>query len=132
MGLVDAETGDGCGLPGPFCLLEEQIIEDKDVNLRTELERVQAQIASLQSALDDKPDYGLGEGAPAVTRRELDHVLLEQIKERAAGIELALSAMAKNAYDVCEECGWQIQPDRLAILPDARTCIRCAKKRESE
>ena len=105
---------------------------DREATLKTELEQVQAQIASLQSALDNKPDYGLGKGDPAITRRELDRVLLEQLKERVAGIEHALAAMAEDTYDVCEECGWQIHPDRLAVLPDARTCIRCAKKRENE
>ena len=132
MDLVDAETGDGCGLPGPFRLIREQIVIDRETTLKTELERVQAQIASLQSALDDRPDYGLGEGDPAVTRRELDRALLEQLKGRVLGIELALSAIAENEYGVCKECGWQIHPDRLAVLPDARMCIRCAKKRESE
>ena len=55
---------------------------DREITLKTELEQVQAQIASLQNALDDKPDYGLGEGDPAITRRELDRALLEQLKER--------------------------------------------------
>jgi DnaK suppressor protein len=132
MGLVDAETGDGCGLPGPFCLIREQIVVDKETTLKKELERVQAQIASLQRALDDKPDYSLDEGDPAIARRELDRMLLKRLKERVAGIEHALMAMAEGSYDMCEECGWQIHPDRLAVLPDARTCIRCAKKRESE
>ena len=127
MGLVDAETGDGCGLPGPFCLAEVWILGDRKATLRTELEQVQAQISSLQSALDDKPDYGLGEGDPAITRRELDRTLLEQVKERAAGIEHALSAMAEDEYGVCEECGRSIHHDRLAVLPDTRTCVRCAR-----
>jgi hypothetical protein len=57
VGLVDAETGDGYGLPGPFVwLVREQIVIDRETTLKTELEQVQAQIASLQSALDDKPD----------------------------------------------------------------------------
>ncbi|MFN2272552.1 MAG: TraR/DksA family transcriptional regulator [Anaerolineae bacterium] len=107
-------------------------MEDREVVLRTELEQVQAQISSLQSALDDKPDYGLGEGDPAITRQELDRVLLEQLRERSAGIEHALSAMADDKYGVCEECGRSIHPDRLAVLPDARTCIHCARARESE
>ena len=105
---------------------------DREATLKTELEQVRAQIASLQSALDDKPDYGLGEGDPAITRQELDRALLERLKERSAGIEHALSAMADDEYGVCEECGQSIHPDRLTVLPDARTCIRCAKKRESE
>ncbi len=107
-------------------------MEDRKINLRTELDKVRAQITSLQSALNNKPDYGLGEGDPAITRQELDRALLEQLKERAAGIEHALLTVAEGEYGVCEECGQPIHPDRLAVLPDARTCIRCAKARESE
>jgi RNA polymerase-binding transcription factor DksA len=105
---------------------------DREATLRTELGQVQAQISSMQSALGDKPDYGLGEGDPAITRQELDRVLLEQLKERSAGIEHALSAMAEDEYGVCEECGQPIHPDRLAVLPGARSCIRCARARERE
>jgi hypothetical protein len=77
-------------------LEEGKIMVDREATLKTELEQAQAQIASLQSALDDKPDYGLGEGDPAITRRELDRALLEQLKERVVGIELALSAIAET------------------------------------
>ena len=63
---------------------------------------------------------------------ELDRALLEQLKKRSAGIEHALSAMADDEYGVCEECGQSIHPDRLTVLPDTRTCIRCARSRESE
>jgi DnaK suppressor protein len=107
-------------------------VGDREAILKTELEQVQAQISSLQNALDDKPDYGLGKGDPAITRQELDRVLVGQLKERADGIKHALSAMAKDEYGVCEECGRPIHPDRLAVLPDARTCVRCARARESE
>jgi RNA polymerase-binding transcription factor DksA len=107
-------------------------VRNTEANLRTELDQVQTQIASLEGALGDRPDFGLGEGDPAITRHELDRVLLEQLKERAAGIEKALSAMADDAYGVCEECGTTIHPDRLAVLPDARRCIRCARAHERE
>jgi RNA polymerase-binding transcription factor DksA len=105
-------------------------VKDTEVTLRSELGKIQAQISSLQSALDNKPDYGLGEGDPAITRQELDRVLLEQLKERVAGIEHALSTIADDEYGVCEECGQSIHPDRLAVLPDTRTCVRCARVRE--
>jgi RNA polymerase-binding transcription factor DksA len=103
---------------------------DREATLRTELEQVRSQIFSLQSAIDDTPDYGLGEGDPAITRRELDRVLLEQLKERITDIEHALSAMAEDEYGKCEKCGQPIHPDRLSVLPDARMCIRCAKAQE--
>jgi RNA polymerase-binding transcription factor DksA len=123
-------TGAAC--QARFVRQGEGLVGDREVTLRTELDKTQAQISSLQGALGDKPDYGLGEGDPAITRRELDRALLEQFKERAAGIEQALSAMAEDEYGVCEECGQPIHPDRLAVLPDARTCVRCARARESE
>jgi RNA polymerase-binding transcription factor DksA len=107
-------------------------VEDKEASLKTELEQVQAQISSLQSALDDKPDYGLGEGDPAITRQELDRVLLEQLKERAASIEHALLAMSKDVYGVCEQCGQPIHPDRLAVLPGTSMCITCARAHKGE
>jgi RNA polymerase-binding transcription factor DksA len=107
-------------------------VGDRETSLKTELGQVQAQISLLQNALDDKPDYGLGKGDPAITRQELDRVLVEQLRERDDGIEHALSAIAKDEYGVCEECGQPIHPDRLAVLPDARTCVRCARARESE
>jgi DnaK suppressor protein len=107
-------------------------VRNREANLKTELDQVQTQIASLEGALDDRPDYGLGEGDPAITRRELDRVLLEQLKGRAAGIQRALSAMADDVYGVCEECGESIHPDRLAVLPDTTRCIRCARAHESE
>ena len=132
MDLVDAETGDGGGLPGPLRLAGGRIVKDRKASLRTELEQVQDQISSLQGALGGKPDYGLGEGDPAITRRELDRALLEQLKERVTDIEHALSAVAGDEYGICEQCGQPIHPDRLAVLPGARMCIGCARARESE
>ena len=66
--LVDAEAGDGCGLLGPFCVAEKWVVENREANLGTELDQVQTQIASLGVTLGDQPDFGLGEGDPAITR----------------------------------------------------------------
>ena len=96
--------------------------------LEQELDRLQDQVNKLESALQEKPDYGLGEGDPAITRWELNQALLTQLKERVKSIEQALSRVSRGAYGVCEKCGHKIHPDRLAVLPDARVCIRCARK----
>jgi RNA polymerase-binding transcription factor DksA len=40
--------------------------------------------------------------------------------------------MADDMYGVCEECGKAIHPDRLAVLPDTRRCIRCARAHARE
>ena len=102
-------------------------MEDRTTILRRELDELQAQITALERALEEKPDYGLGQGDPAVTRWELDRALLQRLRGRAAGIELALSQISQGTYGICVQCGMPIHPDRLAVLPDTRVCIRCAQ-----
>ena len=117
--------GDSPEFNHPKC--GESVKNKKAAILRSELEELRDQIASLQSALDEKPDYGLGKGAPAVTQWELDRALLKRLKEQVSGIERALSNMSEAEYGICEQCGKPIHPDRLAVLPNTRVCIECAK-----
>lgn len=96
-------------------------------SIQDELERIRGQIAKLERALEDRPDYGLGEGDPAIVRWEMDKALLEQSREREADLERALLRMTQGTYGICERCGDSIHPDRLAVLPSVRVCIRCAR-----
>jgi RNA polymerase-binding transcription factor DksA len=95
--------------------------------LRIELARTKEQIARLEKELEDKPDYGLGEGDPAIVRWEMNQAMLEQSRERATNLEEALARLEQGTYGLCEKCGNSIHPDRLAVLPDARVCIECAR-----
>jgi DnaK suppressor protein len=108
----------------------EEKMQDRTRILRRELDQLRRQIAALELALEDKPDYGLGGGAPAVTRWELDRAMLQRLKERAASIERALSQADEATYGICEQCGRPIHADRLAVLPDTRLCVRCARAGE--
>jgi RNA polymerase-binding transcription factor DksA len=106
--------------------LREMMVDTKNV-LQRELDKVQARIAALEAAVEAKPDYGLGKGDPAVTRWELDRVLLQDLREQAQRLAQALSRTGEGTYGICEHCGNPIHPDRMAVLPDARLCIRCAR-----
>jgi RNA polymerase-binding transcription factor DksA len=105
----------------------ERTVKSRTADLQRELDELQAQIAALEKALEEKPDYGLGQGDPAVTRWELDHALLQRLKRRAASLERARSRLSEGTYGICARCGRSIHPDRLAVLPDTRVCIRCAQ-----
>ena len=105
----------------------EGTVTDQMMELEHELEQLRTKIAALEAALQEKPDYGIGEGDPAVTSWELDHALLQDFKERQTSLEQALQRLDQGTYGVCEQCGNAIHPDRLAILPDTKMCIRCAQ-----
>jgi DnaK suppressor protein len=41
-------------------------------------------------------------------------------------LDHALARLSAGSYSVCEGCGRQIPPERLAALPAGRTCFECA------
>lgn len=95
--------------------------------LREELEELRRQIAALEHGLEEKPEYGMGKGDPAITRWELDHAMLGDLRERAASLERQISRISQGTYGICERCGEEIDRDRLAVLPDTNLCISCAR-----
>lgn len=115
--------------PGPF-YVSEGLVQDERLVLEQELTNVVEQIARLEKALDVQPDYGIGEGDPAVTRWEVNRALLERLQEHKTSLERALLRSNSGLYGVCTKCGQEINPDRLAVLPDTRLCIRCAQATE--
>jgi RNA polymerase-binding transcription factor DksA len=111
-----------------FCR-KETMTENSAIGtaLRQELEKVQRQIAALERSIDFEPDFGLGEGDPTITRREVDRALLERLKIRAESLGRAIAGVGKGTHGICNRCGSTIHPDRLAILPGTRVCARCAQ-----
>ena len=100
---------------------------DEARQLQRELQELRRQIATLEAGLEEKPDYGMGKGDPSITRWELDQAMLSDLKRRANSLEQQLSRISQGTYGVCERCGAPINPDRLAVLPDATLCIECAR-----
>ena len=105
----------------------KEAVQASSDHIQRELRELQAQIAALEAMLQELPDYGLGTGAPAVTRWEVDRALLERLKERAARLQTAQSRVDEGTYGICTQCGKSIQSERLAILPATKLCIRCAR-----
>ena len=103
-------------------------MQTSEKTLENELREVQSQIDTLESSLDVRPDYGLREGDPRITRQEVDRLQLEKLKSRVGTLQQALKSVAKGTYGLCELCGEPIHPDRLAVLPDTGLCVACARK----
>jgi RNA polymerase-binding transcription factor DksA len=101
-------------------------MEQELKTIQVELAQTVEHITRLEEALEEKPDYGLGKGDPAIVRWELNQALLLQARERAANLERAVSRLEQGTYGICERCSGPIHPDRVAVLPDVRLCIRCA------
>ena len=68
------------------------------------------------------------------TELENDEVLegLDEITRReVTDTRAALRRMADGSYGTCTTCGRAIDDGRLAAVPTAMTCVRCAGRSES-
>jgi DnaK suppressor protein len=44
-------------------------------------------------------------------------------------INLALEKIGKGKYGICENCGKEIEIERLKAIPEARFCLKCKTKK---
>jgi DnaK suppressor protein len=58
--------------------------------------------------------------------RDTTAQLLAEARAAVSRFETALARVADGSYGQCERCGSTIPEERLAVLPDASTCVSCA------
>ena len=103
-------------------------MEQQRKTLQQESDSLTSQIEALEQALESRPDYSMGEGDPAITEWELNLTLLRRLKVDYEQLQRAIARLETGTYGICEHCGKRINPDRLAVLPDATLCVECAQK----
>ena len=77
-------------------------------------------------ATDDEHD---AEGATIAFERAQAMALLEETRTQVEALDTALARVDSGSYGVCESCGQDIAPERLAARPSATLCITCASRR---
>jgi DnaK suppressor protein len=55
------------------------------------------------------------------------YILLNELRQ----VEHALTRVAEGQYGICEDCGREIPPRRLHIIPAATLCVACQANRET-
>lgn len=104
--------------------------------LRTRLERDKAQVLERLELLraDSESAGETREGSPFGKREEEATEAFElekrmamerNLKDSLAEISRALAKFESGEYGKCENCGNEIEPDRLEARPQASVCMRC-------
>jgi RNA polymerase-binding transcription factor len=114
----------------------DAVTEAKD-RLRADLNRNQAVLARLErdhvnlmqasesSNADDEHDP---EGATIAFEREQLVSIMTRMRQTVADLQQSLSDLDDGSYGVCQGCGKAIDPARLEVRPQARSCIDCARR----
>ena len=54
----------------------------------------------------------------------------ERLARRVNQLTAALERIEGGTYGRCTECGRDIEPGRLAAIPEAATCLQCQEDQE--
>ena len=104
------------------------ILEDlRAATLKEINEKVKSGTAGTMKEIGDMYDQASEE-----RDRELDLLLSDRERGKLLQIDDAFARLKEGTYGLCEECGEQINPKRLRIVPFARTCVDCQTDKEHE
>jgi RNA polymerase-binding transcription factor DksA len=107
-------------------------LEEQRNSLKKELESFATEDKNLKHNWDAKypnrEDGDKDEEADEV--QEYDNALsLEYSLElKLKDVNMALEKIEQGKYGICENCGKEIDRERLLACPEAKTCLRCGKK----
>lgn len=102
--------------------------------MEKEKKSIQDQILELQQDDPFSDPEHLSDNAAVDTdvREQVGHANIEaQIKDlqkHLITIDIAIDKISKNRYGFCQHCNLQIPIDRLEIVPDAVSCMKCKNK----
>lgn len=103
-----------------FPLTRERLID--------ELAIAEADLADVNEQLAEKPDLGPGTGSTGAMNWEMALARKEYIESQIKALRQALERTQTGTYGRCQNCGKEIEAERLEILPSATTCADCARK----
>jgi RNA polymerase-binding protein DksA len=105
--------------------------------IETEREKLEAErvailddIEHLKEWLQGEVDVDADEGDPDLAEREKNLALLTVMERKLESVNMALRAIDKGLYGICERCGQPIDPARLEVRPDATLCLDCQREVE--
>jgi RNA polymerase-binding protein DksA len=102
--------------------------------IRKELEEKRAVLSLRMRVNPDQPDAGEIDNpdraalAQDYVSKERQNALNERMEETLEQVKAALARIDEGKYGKCTQCGKQISPERLEILPYAEHCIDCQEQ----
>lgn len=103
-------------------------------DLRAELEARRERTAARVGKLAEKPELGsaqgfgkrIGDGTIEAVSRLTEIGVGNALEVSLARVERALVKLDEGSYGVCDVCGGEIEPKRLAAMPESVQCLACA------
>jgi len=116
--------------------LDEKILEELKQKLLAGKARLEKELGIIGEPTGTQGDYKTkfeeigsesDENASEVEEYIDNLALKDNLEKQLEGFNKALEKMKNGNYGVCEECGGEINIERLKIHPSARRCMKCGE-----
>jgi RNA polymerase-binding transcription factor DksA len=111
--------------------------DEKIAELVAERVRTVEEIEHLREQLQEEiepasaTDEDSADAAAAIYERGKVISLIQNREDRMRSLEEAIERVRRGLYGTCKNCGAEIDPERLVIVPETSLCVRCANLLES-
>ena len=111
--------------------------DDKIQELEAERVRTLEEMEHLREQLQEEiepasaTDEDSADAAAAIYERGKVISLIQNREDRLRSLDEAIERVRKGLYGICKNCGAEIAPERLIIMPETSLCVRCASLLES-
>ena len=103
----------------------KEVLEERRKGLLTQIQQLEKPVGPFAT----NPD--LSDLAKRHNSQTMSTIERSKAEERISLIEAALSRIQDDSYGKCLRCKGNIQVDRLRIYPEAKYCVECQEKFES-
>jgi RNA polymerase-binding transcription factor DksA len=93
---------------------------------RTTFSGDQREAGGERSAVAQHP----ADSADVTVQRGVDYTIKGIVADEVSQVQQALQRQAEGRYGRCDDCGETIDPERLAVRPQATLCITCQRRQE--
>ncbi len=119
--------------------MDKKLIEESKTKLEEQKKSLQKELGSFASEdpnlkhnwdakypnrEDGDKDEEADEAQEYDNMLSLEHSLELKLKD----VNAALEKIAQGKYGICENCGKEIDKERLLACPEAKTCLKCNEK----
>jgi DnaK suppressor protein len=112
-----------CYMDERFVKVREKLIEQKRAILQKIGKRKEITVNHGGDFMDIATDN---------LEHELNYIFEEREREKLLNIENALNRIKEGNYGECDDCGEDIDVERLLALPFTRLCLDCKSKQERQ
>jgi DnaK suppressor protein len=105
----------------------KQTLENQREMLIERLEKMKSTNDAEEILNPDKTDLALDS-----QKNDKENLLLGHAEQQLHEIDQALYRLENGSYGICLDCGENIQPARLEIIPSAALCIKCQKNKDNK